>query len=345
MIVDLQKLKPYIEDKLISVQKHPEFDLYIYNYTQKAQYSGAWDEITKMCRGLILDGQGRVVARPFDKFFNRGEQNEPHSGDFVARNKLDGSLGILYPANGNLYIATRGSFVSSQAIEGTKILHELLRVNMTGALKDFLLEMTKEYTYLFEIIYPQNRIVVDYKGMRNIIFLAMRSIETGYIAQDPYRLFGFVMEVEDFEKPRKNSEGVVLYYEDGFMEKVKYEEYVRLHRLVTGCTARSIWDLLRNDQDVEELLQRVPEEFASWVKKTKDSLMNDFAMTDRSVREIASEAQEMPTRKEQAEHIIYRGGDYSGAIFACLDGKDYSKIIWKMLRPAHETPFKKDIDA
>lgn len=88
MNIDLNKLQPYIDKKLISVQKHPDFDLFIYNYTQKCTFSGAWDEITRMCRGLILDSQGNVIARPFDKFFNRGEQNEPHIGNFVARKEL-----------------------------------------------------------------------------------------------------------------------------------------------------------------------------------------------------------------------------------------------------------------
>lgn len=37
----------------------------MYNYTAKAQYDKLWNEVTLQCRGLILDGDGNVVARPF----------------------------------------------------------------------------------------------------------------------------------------------------------------------------------------------------------------------------------------------------------------------------------------
>ena len=67
------KLKKYIEEKFISEQKHPELDLWIYNYTPKCMYEKKWDNITMSCRGLILDKNGNVIARPFKKFFNYEE--------------------------------------------------------------------------------------------------------------------------------------------------------------------------------------------------------------------------------------------------------------------------------
>ncbi len=32
-----------------------------------------WDDITLNCRGLILDNEGRVIAKSFQKFFNMEE--------------------------------------------------------------------------------------------------------------------------------------------------------------------------------------------------------------------------------------------------------------------------------
>jgi hypothetical protein len=75
--IDLTELNKRVEQKLISVQKHPEADLYIYNYTPITQFKRHWDEYTLMSRGLILDGEGTVVARPFTKFFNYQE----HTGE------------------------------------------------------------------------------------------------------------------------------------------------------------------------------------------------------------------------------------------------------------------------
>lgn len=101
---------------------------------------------TKACRGLIVDAENWIVQRPFEKFFSI-EQLEP----FDVYDKLDGSLGILYWVGDEPAIATRGSFISDQAKRGTEFLR---------ARKD--LNLDRRYTYLFEIIYPENRVVVNY---------------------------------------------------------------------------------------------------------------------------------------------------------------------------------------
>jgi RNA ligase len=48
--VDLKELNKRIEQRLIKVQKHPDAELYIYNYTPIAQFGRQWDEYTLMCR-------------------------------------------------------------------------------------------------------------------------------------------------------------------------------------------------------------------------------------------------------------------------------------------------------
>ena len=64
-----------------------------------------------------------------------------------------------------MFLATRGSFSSDQALVGTDILHE--QYLQQGY------EFDPRYTYLFEILYPENRIVVDYRGLRDIVLLAV----------------------------------------------------------------------------------------------------------------------------------------------------------------------------
>ena len=63
-------LKEMLEQGYVVFKKHPEADLFIYNYSAKTQYERIWNEITLACRGLILDAEGNFVARPFAKFFN-----------------------------------------------------------------------------------------------------------------------------------------------------------------------------------------------------------------------------------------------------------------------------------
>lgn len=342
-----ERLQKFIDEKYISVQKHPTEDLYIYNYTQRAQFDRVWTEETMMCRGLILNGNGDVIARPFKKFFNLQEaidkKEELPLEDFVIQEKYDGSLGILYWVKDEPYITTRGSFTSDQAIEGNKMLQMH---------RDIFDKLNREFTYLFEIIYPENRIVVDYAGRRELILLAVIDTKTGE-ERDPraYKLgfpcVRFLDGIVDYnklsERAESNKEGYVIRFKSGKRYKVKFDEYVRLHRLITGVNARRIWDMLRANQPLDELLERVPDEFFAWVSNTKKSLENDYAMLERTCLEAASSVEGYETRKDQAIEIMKNHRDISGIVFSILDKKDYSESIWRILKPKHELPFKLEV--
>ena len=165
----ITQIKKYIKYGYIVSRPNKEETLLILNYTNKCQFDRLWDEITMICRGLIVDNDWNIIARPFTKFFNLGELTEalPYK-KFNVYEKLDGSLGILYWINNIPFIATRGSFESEQAIKGTEMLF-----------KYQLDILDKNYTYLFEIIYPDNKIVVDYGTEEKLVLLAKIHTETG----------------------------------------------------------------------------------------------------------------------------------------------------------------------
>lgn len=156
---------------LVSVQSHPSLPLFIYNYTPSCQYSNAWSPVTTQCRGLITDEYGWVVARPFSKFMNYGQDPDVEfpPGDPIVSEKMDGSLGIIYSYDGEYAVATRGSFASDQAQWATDWLHKNYPFyTQPGGV-----------TTLVEIIYPQNRIVVDYKGDEGLWLLGAIDNVTG----------------------------------------------------------------------------------------------------------------------------------------------------------------------
>ena len=134
----------------VNVQKHPVFDYHIYNYAQKTQFEKKWNPATLQARGLILNGRGEVVARPFKKFFNFQEhQNNqiPWHEKFCVLEKVDGSLGITYIGeDGEVYMATRGSFTSEQAIFAS---------NWIQSKQDLcdIVKKNSDKTFLFEIVY------------------------------------------------------------------------------------------------------------------------------------------------------------------------------------------------
>jgi RNA ligase len=144
MKIDLNILNDYLVKGLVVKNDHPTLPISIWNYSRTCQYENKWDEVTKKCRGLILDNEGYVVAKTFDKFFNMEELTLGDIPDetFEVFEKLDGSLLIVFWYEGKWIVASRGSFTSDQAKKGI----ELLKKYNTDI-------MFRHLTYCFEIIY------------------------------------------------------------------------------------------------------------------------------------------------------------------------------------------------
>ena len=68
MKVDINIINEYVAKGLVDENSHPTLPIAIYNYSREVQYEGKWDDITKMCCGLVLDGDGNVIAKSFNKF-------------------------------------------------------------------------------------------------------------------------------------------------------------------------------------------------------------------------------------------------------------------------------------
>lgn len=353
--MNIQDLKQLIADENINLQKHPTSDLYIYNYSPKAQYDRLWNEWTLACRGLIMNGLYEVVARPFQKFFNLEEVENLTLPDesFEIYEKMDGSLGILYWFDGKPAIATRGSFTSEQAIVATELLH----TKYADAIEH--LDPTK--TYLFEIIYPENRIVIDYGDARKLVLLAiidtksgielpLSTVETHAMSLPPDPIFANGFEIvkrydglNDLKQLKAleedNREGFVVKFKSGYRLKVKFEEYVRIHKIITRVSTINIWEYLKEGQELLPILERVPDEFYDWVKETHTKLLNDFAQIEA---EAQSEFKILATKKETA--LYYQTCKYPAVLFKMMENRAYDHIIWKMIRPKFEKPFANKIE-
>lgn len=335
MILNLQLLQEMIDQKMVSVQKHPDFDLFIYNYTPIVQYSRTWNEITLQTRGLILDSNKNIVARPFGKFFNIEEHSpeEIPNLPFEAYTKLDGSLGILYWAGGTPYISTRGSFTSDQAKHATKILYEKY--------SHLFSSLDRNCTYLFEIIYPKNRIVVDYGDIDDIILLTIINNSTG---EESLKEIGFKTVTKydgtkDFQSLKNlnlsNEEGFIIKFSNNFRVKIKFSDYIHLHKIITGISNVAIWEYLSQNKPIDELLEKVPDEFFDWVKSVQADLQ-------RKCKNILEEVQNsfkiLGDRKETA--MYFQTQKYPGILFAMLDSKSIEPLIWKLVKPEYSKPYK-----
>jgi RNA ligase len=351
-------LAQHLADGLVSRQVHPLCStLTIYNYTARAQYARIWDEVTGACRGLIVDSStGRVIARPFPKFFNFGEHEEstlPFERSFDVLDKMDGSLGILYRAPDGLAIATRGSFSSDQAIHATTLFQTRYRAA----------PVCPGVTYLFEIIYPSNRIVVDYGSLDDLVLLALIDTETGADLPVPDDWPGPVAprhHFEDFAAVRSfvetssasgtASEGVVVRFDPyvagtpSLRVKLKLADYVRLHRLITGVSTVEVWEALSNGTPLDQWLEHVPDEFYEWVRKTADDMRAEFRAIETECRVAMTDprAANGTERKVVAEY--FAPFEHRAVLFRMFDNKPYDALIWKTIRPVFAKPMRVDPD-
>ena len=356
MKFDINILRQYEEKKLISCKKHPTEDLYIWNYTPQVQFDNLWDEITMQCRGLITDEQGNFKYRPFKKFwgFNTTEEtkieNLPNEIPIITE-KLDGSMGILYfTKDERPCIATRGSFESEQAIWATNWIRSKENLKYEYFLP--------EYTYVWEILYKQNRIVISYGDREELVLLAVINTETGNEIdhiKEATRLG--VSSAKKIDKPinelinflnimDSQEEGFVVKYSNGLRTKMKSVEYLRVHRLVTGFSSRSIWEALMNGQKLEEVMYALPDEFMSWCRKKEQELLNQYnELFTRSFIAYV-EVKGLPTQKDKALVIMSKYKDIAGIVFAMIKahGKEVDKLIWKMIEPKWELPFRADTE-
>jgi RNA ligase len=338
----LDALGEAIDQGYVKEREHPELPLWIYNYTDKTQFDQAWNDVTHNCRGLIVDDKLDIVARPFRKFFNYGDPRCPPmdlNEMVMVTDKLDGSLGIGYPTGEGPAIATRGSFTSDQALHAT----ELLRTKYKGW------QLPLGITPLWEIIYPENRIVLDYEGMDDLVLLGGIVRDTGEIYgpntiainwpwQRAETLWFLTVNVAVTLADRQNKEGVVLRFEDGRMVKVKQADYVALHKLVTRLSARSVWERMGAGETVSDICAQLPDEFHKFVIDVGTELLDKRADILHAARDefwdITQKLGKDFTRKEFA--ALACQSQYAPYLFMYLDEQDIGPNIWKSIKPEGE---------
>lgn len=332
--LDITTLNNYLANGLLRCQKHNSHPLLIWNYSEKVQFDDLWDEITLMCRGLVTDNDGNIVARAFPKFFNIEQNRHKESESFEIYEKLDGSLGILFHYADEWHLATRGSFHSEQAIRGAQIL------------KKYSLEnLSPEATYLFEIIYPENRIVVDYQGLEELIMIGTFS-KSGNELQTVGHNFPEVKkhDFKDWKEIQKlnwkNSEGFIIRFCNGSRCKVKFEDYVRLHRILSNVSQKSVWELICERKSLEEYLALIPDEFQAGVKKWHADLSQKYVDIKSKVAMDFVEAKlrlgSEFSRKDFA--ISIKDHPYKSMLFSSLDNKDIHDHICGLIKPTASQP-------
>lgn len=225
------------------------------------------NEYARECRGITFDSDGKVVSRPFHKFFNLNENQFTQEGvlDWSSvtsvMDKMDGSMITPVLIDGSIIFKTKRSFTSDEAnYANEKFCYKSHQYQFSKF-------MCKQgFTPIFELTSRANRIVCSYKEPA-LTLLAIRNNETGeYFTRDALvRLAkgweipcvkSFITEFElsglDWFKTSvvtdTNKEGYVIQFSNGQMVKMKTNWYMTLHHVVTFTTERNVAEMVVSEQ-------------------------------------------------------------------------------------------------
>lgn len=283
---DINILNTYIEEEKLKNSYHESLPLIIWNYHDRVQHEvELWDDITMACRALVTDLDGNIIARSFSKFFNFEEKPIDLSRSYRIFEKMDGSLGLLFYYENKWIFSSRGSFTSDQTIMGLQILTEM-NINIDNLRKDI--------SYVFEIIYPENRVVVNYGNDRKLIYLSsFDRLGNEHLLLSEMKTFGFdvVEEVThhysgDFKTLQllntHNKEGFVIRFDDGERIKIKFADYIELHRIKDNVNVKLVIESIL-EHNFDTIINKIPDEFMNWFKETHTKINQEIYILQEKI--------------------------------------------------------------
>ena len=299
---NIMKTVVWEENENLIVAKYSK---HIFNY--------GWNKLAKSSRGKVIDIKEKIiVSHAFNKFFNMGEVVETDKEriktliqDKKARvnvtDKKDGSTIIISKYKGETIINTNGSLRSEQIGLAKEVINKKYTY-FRDNLKD-------GYTYVFELIHPANKIVIDYKE-EALYLIAVRNLENTKLLEykdlkeiaaeykldlieqeEELSLFNIVEQGSQIKLPNEEKrEGWVIRVitdEEDLMFKVKLEDYLELARLREKLTLKSFYSLYREEK-IDDLVSNLEEEIKEEVLGLVDEVELVFRLIAEEIRkEIA----------------------------------------------------------
>lgn len=276
--------------------------------------------LRRECRGIIFDGDGKVIRRPYHKFFNYGEKPETSLPEFKIElphhklEKLDGSMIAPFISNNTLRFGTKMGVTDVSLPVDQWVKNHLQYLEWCHYM------IKNNYTPIFEWCSRKQRIVIDYPVDR-LVLTAVRNMTTG-----EYLSYNQMKEAEDhgievvrawdegirdlnkfLEEARllTDMEGFVIRFETGHMCKVKADHYLQLHRTK---------DLLNYEKDVLDLIMSEKIDDAKGfmdpitldiVNRYETCLHHEISQTALRLKKIVSDARRsFESKKDFAVQVV-----------------------------------------
>lgn len=323
-----------------------------------------WDAQNVIFRSSIWDLYGNLVSAGFKKFVNFGEKPEIFGQPKSLKNssvfeKVDGSCMIVDYYNNMINARTRGTF-NYRILDNAGDYKYALEQN--PQIEEYL-KLNQNLTLLFEIVTPNNKIVIDYGSNVDIYLLGVVD-KTNYtywaqknvtelalklnLKRPKQYFFKTLEECIETVQALKNQEGVVIYTNnDQDLFKVKSTDYLMKHAFKEHASLESVIDLFLayNKPNYLTFCQKIDEAFDYECRKMVDGYISQTLDAYKEVCKIQqhmkSFADSVKTlnRKDAAEKILssYGNTNRSGFVFMLLDNKqwtdkEYKKLLWQVLK-------------
>lgn len=309
---ELLTQKPYC----LKIKKDEDYTILSYNQIE----SDFYNPIVRECRGIILENATLTpVCVPFYKFGNYGEGYVPDIDWASARTqeKVDGSLIKVWWHRGQWRVSTNNTIDAYKCPLGLvdyaqmdcpyETFGRLFDAAKEKADLDFA-SLDKANTYMFELVSPYNKVVVNYGGI-DLYHIGTRNTERGE-----------ELEVDiGVKKPRSYdlktledcvcAAGKMSFNEEGFVVvdkywnrvKVKSPSYVEVHHLKGNdeLNIKGIVELIKKNE-CAEFLSYFPE-YTKAFKSVEERILQIIGGLESSLAEIASKTYE--TQKDFALEV------------------------------------------
>lgn len=341
----------------------------VINYAVAFEDTFKWDSedphassIRRECRGLIFDTEGKLISRPYHKFFNAGEKEEtqlnkinlyePH----VVLEKLDGSMIRPIPTADGFRLATKAG-ITDIAEQAEEFIED--KLNYSRFIKKCIQKGT---TPIFEWCSRKNRIVIDYPEDQ-LILTGVRYLDTGsYVAYSTMKMYAeswdipvvkavdglsvqnielFIKQVREWE----DSEGIVLRFDSGHMVKVKADDYILRHKSKESISQeKNVLQAVLEDSvdDIIPLLTEGDAERLRNFQKAFWASVLDSCIDMNQLFEIGNK--KYPDKKDFAVEYVQKETlpIYAPIMYAIRGGRPTMEVIKEMIRKSLTSQTKID---
>ena len=298
--------------------------------------------IVRECRGSIFRRCGEVwhcVCRAFDKFGNYGENYVPTIDwpSAVVQEKIDGSLMKCWYDKGTWHLSTNGTIDAFEAPLGDFGISfgDYFVECLYCPLEHFYDNLDTRFCYMFEMVGPKNRVVIEYKypklyglGKRNMQTMEESEYDGPcgpcYNIELPkrYALYNLDEVVKVATALSKEEEGFVVSDQFFNRMKVKSPEYLMASHLANNgiITKKRALKMIFNET-YDDFLAYCPQ-YKDFIDEVKEELL----LMTLEILEEEKQVSLKVDRKTFASSV--KNKKYRDYFFRKYDHPDMTPLDW-----------------